>query len=123
MPGIVAGILLILMGIAHNFFGELKQIPELRKITSDHIVIGSTRIMIFQGGVIIIAVGLIQLLSALNFIQLVGIARFFPMLIIAINFLVSLTIIVWLHKPILKITVPQFLIFTVILILQYFSVN
>lgn len=123
MPGIVAGILLVLMGIAHNFFGELKQIPELRKITSDHIVIGSTRIMIFQGGVIIIAVGLIQLLSALNFIQLVGIARFFPMLIIAINFLVSLTIIVWLHKSILKITVPQFLIFTVILILQYFSVN
>ena len=50
--GIAAGIIIILISIAHNIYGEKKQIPELKKITNDPIIIGSLRIMIFQGGVL-----------------------------------------------------------------------
>ena len=48
--GIIAGILLVLMSVAHIIFGEKKQIPDLKELTQDSIIIGSQRIMIFQGG-------------------------------------------------------------------------
>ena len=44
--GILAGILLVLISIAHNIYGEKKQIPELKKLTTDPIMIGSLRVMI-----------------------------------------------------------------------------
>ena len=57
--GIIAGTLLVLMSIAHNIFGEKKQIPDLKELTQDSIIIGSQRIMIFQGGILLLAVGII----------------------------------------------------------------
>ena len=44
--GLIAGILLILMSIAHNIYGEKNQIPALKKLTENTIIIGSQRIMI-----------------------------------------------------------------------------
>lgn len=119
--GIAAGIMIILMGIAHNMYGEKKQIPELKERVDDKITIGSTRIMIMQGGFILLAVGVVQLLFSLGVIELTGVSRYFPIGIVIINFLVSLFIALFQHREIFKITVPQFIIFFIIIILMYLS--
>jgi hypothetical protein len=119
--GITAGILLVLMSIAHNLFGEKKQIPDLKELTQDSIAIGSQRIMIFQGGFIILATGIIQILASAGIVELNGLARYFPVGIVLINFGTALFISLFAHREILKTIVPQFLIFMVIVVLQMLS--
>ncbi len=119
--GITAGILLVLMSIAHNIYGEIKQIPDLKKLTQDSITIGSQRIMIFQGGILLFSVGIIQILNSASIIELNGVARYFPVGIVLINFCTALFTTVIAHKEILKITRPQFVIFIVIIGLQLLS--
>jgi hypothetical protein len=119
--GIIAGILLVLMSIAHNIYGEKKQIPDLKKLTHDSVTIGSQRIMIFQGGVLLLAVGIIQILVSASLIELNGVARYFPVGVVVINFFTALFITVFAHKEILKITTPQFAVFIVIIGLQLLS--
>ncbi len=119
--GITAGILLVLMSIAHNIYGEIKQIPDLKKLTQDSITIGSQRIMIFQGGILLFAVGIIQILNSASLIELNGVARYFPVGIVLINFCTALFTTVIAHKEILKITTPQFVVFIVIIGLQLLS--
>lgn len=120
--GTVAGIIIILISIAHNIYGEKKQIPELKKITNDSIMIGSLRIMIFQGGILLLAVGIIQVLASANFIQLTGISVYFPVGIVLINFITSLIIAGFVHREVFKITIPQFVIFSVVIVLQFLSI-
>jgi len=119
---LAAGIILILISIVHIIYGEKQQIPNLKKITQDSIIIGSTRIMVSQGGFILLAVGIIQVLTSINIIELVGVARYFPVGIVIINVCTSLIIAIFAHKEIFKITIPQFIIFSVIIALQSLSV-
>ena len=119
--GTAAGILLILISIAHNIYGEKIQVPALKKHTVDSIQIGSQRIMVFQGGLLLFAVGIIQLLVSTHLITLTGIARFFPVGIVLINFFTAFFIAVFIHREILKITAPQFVLFSVIISLQLLS--
>ena len=121
--GIAAGIIIILISIAHNIYGEKKQIPDLKKITDDPIMIGSLRIMIFQGGILLLAVGVIQVLVSINYIQLHGISAYFPVGIVLINFITSLIIAGFMHREVLKITIPQFVIFSVVIVLQLLSLQ
>ncbi len=121
--GIAAGIMIILISIAHNIYGEKKQIPELKKITSDSIMIGSLRTMIFQGGILLFAVGIVQVLTSANVIQLPGISAYFPLGIVLINFITSLIIAGFIHREIFKITIPQFVVFFIIIILQVLSIR
>ena len=116
--GIVAGILIVLIGIAHSIYGEKNQIPELKKISGDPVKIGSLRIMIFQGGILLLAVGIIQILVSAQAIQLPGISAYFPVGIVLINFITSLLIAAFFHREVFKITIPQFVVFTVIIVLQ-----
>ena len=119
--GIAAGIIIILISIAHNIYGEKKQIPELKKITNDSIMIGSLRIMIFQGGIMLLAVGIIQVLVSANLIQLPGVSAYFPVTIVLINFITSFIIAGFIHREVFKITIPQFVIFSIIIVLQFLS--
>jgi len=119
--GIAAGILLVLISIAHNVYGEKKQIPALKKFTNDSIIIGSQRIMTFQGGVILLAVGIVQLLVSAGIIELIGVARYFLVAIVLINFLTTLFVAGGWHREIFKITLPQFILFIVIISLQLLS--
>lgn len=118
---IAAGILLVLIGIVHNIYGEKKQIPALKELTKDSIMIGSQRIMIIQGGMLMLAVGIIQILVSLDIMVLTGAARYFPLGVVALNFCTALIITVFAHKEVLKITVPQFIIFIVIMTFQFLS--
>jgi len=119
--GVTAGILLVLMSIAHNIYGEKKQIANLKELTKDSIIIGSLRIMIFQGGILLLAVGIIQILVSASLIELNGVARYFPVGIVLINVCTTLFITLFAHKEILKITIPQFVVFIVIIGLQLLS--
>lgn len=119
--GIAAGIIIILISIAHNIYGEKKQVPELKKVTNDPVVIGSLRIMIFQGGILLLAVGIIQVMVSANIIQLPGISAYFPVGIVFINFITSLTIAGFFHREVFKVTIPQFVVFSVIIVLQILS--
>ena len=119
--GIAAGVLLVIISIAHNIYGEKKQIPALKDITTDSIMLGSQRIMIFQGGVLLFVVGVIQILVSIDTIVLTGVARYFPVGVVFINFCTALIITIFAHKEVLKITIPQYIIFVIIMCLQLFS--
>ena len=119
--GIAAGILIILISIAHNIYGEKKQIPELKKITNNSIIIGSYRIMIFQGGILLLAIGIVQVLVSANIIQLPGISAYFPVGVVIINFVTSLAIAGIIHREVFKVTIPQFVVFSLIIVLQFLS--
>ena len=120
--GLAAGVLLVLMSIAHNIYGEKKQIPTLKQATQDSTTIGSWRIMVFQGGLLLLAVGIFQILSSVGIVELTGAARFIPLGIVLINFCTALLITILAHREILKVTIPQFVIFIVIIILQLLSI-
>jgi hypothetical protein len=119
--GIIAGILLVVISVAHNIYGEKKQLPDLKAITRDTIMIGSLRIMIFQGGLLLFAVGIIQILVSIDIIELKGVARYFPLGIVLINFLTALLISVFAHRKILRTILPQFIVFIIIIGLMSFS--
>ncbi|MFB6341916.1 hypothetical protein ACE1ET_09340 [Saccharicrinis sp. FJH62] len=121
--GITAGIMIILISIAHNVYGEKKQVPELKKITSNPVMIGSLRIMIFQGGLLLLAVGIIQVLVSAGTIHLPGISAYFPVGIVLINFITSLVIAALIHREVFKVTLPQFVFFAVIIVLQFLSLS
>ncbi|QGY44698.1 hypothetical protein GM418_13785 [Maribellus comscasis] len=119
--GIAAGVIIILISIAHNIYGEKKQVPELKKVSNDSVMIGSLRIMIFQGGVLLFAVGIIQVLVSADIIQLPGTSAYFPVGIVLINFITSLIIAGFFHREVFKVTIPQFVVFSIIIALQFLS--
>lgn len=119
--GIAAGIIIILISISHNIYGEKKQVPELKKVSNDPILIGSLRIMIFQGGILLFAVGIVQVFVSADIIQLPGISAYFPIGIVFINFITSLAIATFIHPEIFKVTIPQFVVFSIIIVLQFLS--
>jgi hypothetical protein len=67
------------------------------------------------------AAGIIQILVSASLIELNGVARYFPVGIVLINFCTALITTVIAHKEILKITAPQFVVFIVIIGLQLLS--
>lgn len=119
--GLIAGILIVLISIAHQVYGEKKQLPDLKALTQDSIMIGSLRIMIYQGGFLLLAVGIIQILASLDIITLMGAARYIPLGIVSINFLTALLVSVLGHRKILRTIIPQFIVFIVIIGLMLFS--
>lgn len=121
--GIAAGVIIILISIAHNIYGEKKQVPELKKVSNNSIMIGSLRIMIFQGGILLFAVGIIQVLVSAGIIQLPGISAYFPVGIVLINFITSLIIAGFIHREVFKVTIPQFVVFIIIIVLQFLSLQ
>jgi hypothetical protein len=121
--GLIAGILLVLLSFAHNIYGERKQIPDLKAITQDHIMIGSLRVMIFQGGILLLAVGIIQILIALGSIELTGIARFFPVGVVVLDFATFLVVTALFHRELFRITMPQIILFVLIIVLQLASIS
>lgn len=118
---VAAGVIIILISIAHNVYGEQQQISALRKITDDPIMIGSLRIMIYQGGILLLAVGIIQVLVATDLIQLIGISAYFPLGIVLINFVISFVLMAIIHREVFSVAIPQLVIFSIIIVLQMLS--
>ena len=119
---LAAGILIIIISIIHIIYGEKQQISVLSKITEDSILIGSFRVMSFQGGFLLFAVGLIQVLNFLNIITLSGIAIYFPVGIICINIFTFMLIAIIKHKKLFSIIAFQLFIFAIIITLQILDI-
>ncbi len=113
--GVVAGVLIVLLSIAHIVYGEKKQIPDLKKLTNDPVMLGSLRVMIIQGGLLLLAVGIYQILASTGSIEVVGVARYIPVGIILLNFCTFLFIAVFMHRELLRITIPQIILFILII--------
>lgn len=119
--GVVAGVLIVLLSVAHIVYGEKKQIPDLKQLTTDPVMLGSLRVMIIQGGLLLLAVGIFQILASAGSIELAGVARYIPVGIILLNFCTFLFIAVLIHRELLRITVPQMVVFILIIGLQILS--
>ena len=119
---LAAGLLIIVMSILHIIYGEKNPIAALSTLTDNSILIGSFRVMSLQGGLLLLAVGLIHILQFFNIITLVGIAVFFPLGLICINLIAFLLIALFKHKDLFSIITFQLAAFTVIIILQILSV-
>jgi hypothetical protein len=111
------------MSIVHIIYGERKQVEVLKKVSSDSILIGSFRVMSLQGGILLFSIGVVYILSFIGVISLTGIAAYFPVSIVLLNILSVLIIAITKHKDLLKATVPQFIIFAIIVILQILIIN
>ncbi|MBN2071309.1 MAG: hypothetical protein JW814_07630 [Candidatus Krumholzibacteriota bacterium] len=115
---ILTGILILLIGIVHIIFGEVSQIPELMKHLDDPAIIGSVRVMIYQGGVILLGVGLLQFLRGLNRVQLRGVASWIPVGIIILNIFTFILVGLLFDLIVIRIAFPQLIIFLIIIVLM-----
>ncbi|HEU4964223.1 MAG TPA: hypothetical protein VFV52_10285 [Bacilli bacterium] len=115
---LTAGIMLVLLSILHVAYGEKMQVPLLKQATDDSILLGAYRVMSLQGGLLLFAVGLINILNATSVITLQGIAVYFPLGIILLNILGFMVIAFSRHRELFKITVPQFLLFLIVVTLE-----
>ena len=121
--GISAGILIILLSFAHIIYGEKKQIAALKNVTDNKILIGSFRVMSYQGGLLLFAVGIIQVSSSAGLITLSGLAVYFPLFIIILNLVTFLFVALSKHSELLSISIPQLIIFSIIITLQILSIK
>lgn len=120
---LIVGIILIFMSIVHVIYGEKMQTNILKKLKADSILIGSFRSMSLQGGLILFAVGLMEIMVYLGLIELIGIAVYIPLGIVSLNMIAVLAVALIKHRDLIKATVPQFIIFSFILLLQALSIT
>ena len=119
---LVVGIILIVMSIVHVIYGEKMQVNVLKKLGVNNILIGSYRVMSFQGGLLLSAVGVVEIMVYTGLIVLTGFAIFMPLGIVCINVISVFIVAIVKHRELIKATIPQFLIFSIIIILQVWSV-
>ncbi len=120
--GVAAGILILIIAVAHVVYGEKVQIPNLKQKTDDESSLGSMRVMVYQGGVLLLLTGLLQLFIGLNIVSLSGIAVYFPLAIVSANFLAFLVVSAARHRSLIRASVPQIVIFTAIIVLLVISI-
>ena len=119
---LVVGIILVFMSIVHLIYGEKMQVNILKKLEVNNILIGSYRVMSLQGGLLLFAVGVVEIMVYAGLIELTGFAIFIPLGIICINVMSVFIVAIVKHQELFKATIPQFLIFAIIIILQVWSV-
>ena len=116
---IITGVIIIVLGIAHIIYGESRLIPRIKNSSSNKLIISSSRIMSFQGGILLLCTGALQLLSGLNVIELTGVSAYIPLAIILINFGTYLLIAITAHREVFQETIPQVIIFTFLVVLLF----
>lgn len=119
--GFIAGILLVLMATAHIVYGERKLLPDLATKLNDPFLLGSMRVMSVQGGMVLLSVGVLELLVAGNEVLLTGLAQYIPVGLVLVNVLTFLGVTILKHPILIKYTVPQLILFGLIVLLQLLS--
>lgn len=119
---LAVGIMLIFMSIVHVIYGEKMQVSVLKKLEVNNILIGSYRVMSLQGGLLLFAVGVVEIMIYVGLIVLTGFAVYIPLGIICLNVISVLIVAIVKHQELFKVTIPQFLIFAIIIILQVWSI-
>lgn len=119
---LAVGLILILMSIVHVFYGEKMQVNVLKKLGADSMLIGSFRAMSLQGGLLLFAIGLLEIMVYTEFIELNGIAVFIPLIILCLNVNAVFIVAALKHHDLIRATIPQFIIFSFIILLEVLSV-
>ena len=119
---LAVGLILIFMSIVHIVYGEKMQVNVLKKFKVDSILIGSYRVMSVQGGVLLFAIGIIDILCFAEVVTLTGVASYFPLGILCLNVLSVFIVSFMKHIELIKTTIPQFIIFLIIIGLEFASV-
>lgn len=119
---LVVGIILVVMSVVHVIYGEKIQVDELKKLNASHLLIGSFRVMSLQGGMILFAVGVVEVLAFYNLVVLTGVAAYIPLGILCLNVLSVLIVSFIKHKELIKAVIPQLLIFLIIIVLELLTV-
>lgn len=117
----IAGILLLLMATAHISYGERKLLPDLASKVNDPFLVGSMRVMSVQGGMVLLFVGVLQLLMAGDKVVLTGFAQYIPVGLVLVHVLTFLLMTIIKHPILIKHTVPQLILFGLIILLQLLS--
>jgi hypothetical protein len=112
---VLTGILIFLLGLIHILFGEISQIPELMRHLDDPVIIGSMRVMIYQGGVILLGVGALQFLKGSGRVELRGAASWIPVGIIVLNIVTFLMVGLISEFAVIRTALPQLVVFIVII--------
>jgi len=115
---LAAGLLIIFVGVVHIIYGEKQPLAALGLLTSDQTLIGSVRVMSLQGGVLLLTVGGVHMLSFFGLIALTGFASWIPLGIICLNLLTFLVTALVKHRELFAISAVQMLLFTAIITLQ-----
>ncbi|MBN2083452.1 hypothetical protein JW859_14750 [bacterium] len=115
---LAAGLLIIFVGVVHIVYGERQPLAALGLLTSDQTLIGSVRVMSLQGGILLLAVGAVHLLSFFDLIALTGFTAWIPLGIICLNLLTFLITALVKHRELLAISGVQLLLFAAIIALQ-----
>ena len=119
---LVVGIILIFMSIVHVIYGGKMQVNILKKLEANSILIGSFRVMSLQGGLLLFAVGVIEIMVYAGLIGLTGFSIYIPLGIVCLNVISVFIVAIVKHQELFKVIIPQFLIFSIIIILQVLSV-
>lgn len=119
---LAVGLVLIFMSIVHVFYGEKMQVNILEKLGADSILIGSYRVMSLQGGLLLFAIGFLEIMVYTGFVNLNGIAVYIPLIILCLNVIAFFIVAALKHHDLIRATIPQFIIFSFIILLEVLSV-
>ncbi|QST00334.1 hypothetical protein IMZ31_01665 [Pontibacillus sp. ALD_SL1] len=119
---LVVGVILIMMSMVHVIYGEKMQVDELKTLKASPLLIGSFRVMSLQGGMILLAVGVVEVLTFYNLVVLTGVAAFIPLGILCLNVLSVFIVSFIKHQELIKAVIPQLLIFLTIIIIELLTV-
>ncbi len=119
---LTVGLILIFMSIVHVFYGEKMQVNVLEKLGADRILIGSFRAMSLQGGLLLFGIGLLEIMVYTGFIELTGFAVYIPLILLCMNVIGVLIVASLKHRELIRATIPQFIIFSFIILLEVLSV-
>lgn len=119
---LAVGLILIFMSIVHVFYGEKMQVTILKKLEADGMLIGSYRAMSLQGGLLLFAIGMLEIMVFTGSVELTGVAVYFPLIILCLNVIAVFIVAALKHRDLIKATIPQFIIFSFIIIMEIASV-
>lgn len=117
----IAGILLLILSLAHVVYGERKLLPDLASKLKDPFLVGSMRVMSMQGGVLLLLIAMLQLSVAGEVITLSGRAQFIPVVLVVANVLTFLVVTLIKHPILLRYTIPQMGLFGLVILLMLLS--
>jgi len=112
------GVVLICLSIIHVVYGERRQVAVLKSVSDNPVLIGSFRTMSLQGGLLLLALGVVYMLGSAGMVTLGGVPSYFPLGVVLINVLSLLIVALTKHRELLKETVPQLVIFGAVIVLQ-----
>ncbi|HOO73947.1 MAG TPA: hypothetical protein PLS66_01520 [Tepiditoga sp.] len=115
---ILSAFLFVLIGGIHIVFGEMVQMKILKDNTREEFLVASMRIMIYQGGILLIITGIVQMMNALEILTLSGLSAYIPLFVLLVNFVPFVFTALIKYRKIFIKSLFQVIYFIILIILQ-----